>query len=126
MDPICLLRDSLWDLLYDVIDKTLASRDDTTVTLLTSTGIVGEDITTTLSKKLLNVRNNLQWQRRGHDKYVGHLMLDTMQSQKHFELRAKVTLPLLTHIHAHLTRTLTLASHYPRFRKNTCSSTATT
>ena len=75
---MCVLRDSLWDLLYCVIDQALASKDETTISLLASAGIEGEESTTTLSKKLQNIKNNLQWQRRGHDKIFGHLMLDTM------------------------------------------------
>ena len=58
---------------------------------LASSGIVGENCDTTLKKKLLNIRTHLHWLRRGHDKYVGHLMLDTMQSLKHFEMRESVS-----------------------------------
>ena len=77
-DPMCLLRDKLWQqlYLYDVIDNSLTSEDTSVVTLLSST-IMG-DVDITNSPKLVNMRKNLQWQRRGHDKYVGHLMLDNM------------------------------------------------
>ena len=90
VDHMCLMRDSLWSQLYNVIDNTLASEDDATVSLLAKTGIVGEDANTTFAKKLHNVRKKLQWQRAGHDKFVGHLMLTTMQKQKHFQLRGQV------------------------------------
>ena len=90
MDPTCVLRDSLWKQLYDAIDTVLERRDDKAVKLLQSTNIVGEERTTTLRKKLENIRENLHYQRRGHDKYVGHLMLDSMLSKKLFNLRKKV------------------------------------
>ena len=88
---MCLRRDSLWSQLYDVIDNTLASEDARTVSLLAKTNILGEEANTTLAKKLRNVRKKLQWEKDGHDKFIGHLMLTTMQKQKHFELRDQVT-----------------------------------
>ena len=52
---MCLVRDSLWSQLYNVIDNTLASEDETTVSLLEKADIVGEDVNTTLTEKLHNV-----------------------------------------------------------------------
>ena len=52
---------------------------------------MGEDSSTTGKKKLLNIRDHLVWLRRGHDKFVGHLMLDTMQSRQHFKMRDEVS-----------------------------------
>ena len=102
MDPICLLRDSLWEQLYDVINTVLERTDAAAVTLLRSTDIVGEERTTTLKKKLENIRTNLQWQRRGHNKYVGHLMLDNMQTKRLFDLRKKVSHSYVSHNSTHM------------------------
>ena len=91
-DPVCLQRDRLWNDLYDVIENALQSEDRRVVELLSSTGIVGEEDTTTYRKKLVNIRSNLRLQRERHDKYVGHLMLDNAQQKKKFGLRKKVTM----------------------------------
>ena len=90
-DPKCVLRDELWEDLEDYIADAVESRNAAVVAFLSSTEIVGEDISTNIKTKLLNIREHLGWLRRGHDKFIGHLMLDTMQSLKRFEMREKVS-----------------------------------
>ena len=90
-NPECLLRDELWDELYDIIAEAIESDNPAARTLLASTGIVGENSSTTVKAKLLNIRSHLRWLRRGHNKYVGHLMLDTMQTLQHFKMRDEVS-----------------------------------
>lgn len=104
VDDVCLLRDRLWKELNDFIDGALSSQDERVVRFLNSTGIVGELDNTTHSKKLLNIRESLATKREGHNKYVGHLMLESAQSKKRFEIRANVSFTY--------TRTYTFARTY--------------
>ena len=90
-DPTCILRDKLWRDLHDYIADAIDSTKPAAITLLSSTSIVGEDSSTTMRKKLDNVSAHLDFLRKSHDKFVGHLMLDTMQSLKHFEMRDEVS-----------------------------------
>ena len=90
-DPICILRDQLWQDLHDHISDATESDNPRAIALMQSVGIVGEVTTTTVRDKLHKVRTHLNWLRRGHNKFIGHLMLDTMQSLKHFELRDQVS-----------------------------------
>ena len=102
VDNVCLLRDRLWKELYDFIDGTLSSQDDRVVRLLETTGLVGELVDTTISKKLTNIRKNLQNLHTGHEKYVGHLMLDSAQTKKLLQLRSQVSFTYTkVHIHIH-------------------------
>ena len=90
-DPTCIMRDELWQDLNDYIAEAIDSVDPAVIALLESTEIVGEGSSKTVKQKLVNIRKHLDWLRRGHDKFVGHLMLDTMQSLKRFEMRDEVT-----------------------------------
>ena len=90
-NPDCMLRDELWQDLYDYIADIIDSETPDAITFLTSADLMGEDSSTTGRKKLLNIRDHLTWLRRGHNKFVGHLMLDTMQSRKHFQMRDEVS-----------------------------------
>lgn len=90
-DPQCILRDKLWRDLHDYIADAIDSTNPAAMTLLSSTSIVGEDSSTSVKTKLHNISAHLNWLRRGHDKFIGHLMLDTMQSLKHFEMRDEVS-----------------------------------
>ena len=90
-NPECLLRDELWQDLYDLIKEAIDSDNPDVRELLASSNIVGEDSATTMKTKLLNIHEHLHWLRRGHDKFVGHLMLDTMQNLKHFQMRDDVS-----------------------------------
>ena len=85
------MRDELWQDLNDYIAEAIDSVDPAVIALLESTEIVGEGSSKTVKQKLVNIRKHLDWLRRGHDKFVGHLMLDTMQSLKRFEMRDEVT-----------------------------------
>ena len=90
-DPKCVLRDELWEDLYDYIADAVDSGNADVIAFLASAEIVGEAISTTVKTKLINIRKHLTWLRRGHDKFIGHLMLDTMQSLKRFEMREAVS-----------------------------------
>jgi hypothetical protein len=91
VDDVCLLRDRLWQELYDFIDGALDSEDEKVVGHLKKKGLVGELASTTYADKLRNVRKDLQQRLKQHDKYVGHLMLESAQTKMRFKLRKNVS-----------------------------------
>lgn len=86
-----MLRDKLWQDLYDHIDDAIESTHPAVTAALDSAEVFGDENSTSVKTKLQNIRKHLAWLRRGHDKFVGHLMLDTMQSLKRFQMREEVT-----------------------------------
>ena len=90
-NPNCLIRDKLWQDLQDYIADAISSANPAAIALLKSTSLVAEHSAPNVKSKLCSIRTHLSWLRRAHDKYIGHLMLDTMQSLKHFEMRDEVS-----------------------------------
>ena len=86
-----MLRDKLWQDLYDHIDDAIDSTNPVIAAVLDSAETMGDKNSSSVKTKLQNIRKHLTWLRQGHDKFVGHLMLDTMQSSKRFKMREEVT-----------------------------------